>query len=278
MKLKELNTTLEKQRTICYKKDGNSITYHNKDMRLVEGCLYCGEPVTESQWNSYCMLYVRYPNQKVAMEIGTVNADYSTEEAVDVIRKNGIETQEAFIEFIKRKIEAQDYIQLAWIEYLKYIRPTLIDACWESRKAYAQKREQIRQERKAKREAEDKTFLAEKQAEAEKLIAAAYEVIRNGGTLENTDISFYESRYSCHTYKIVNYLFRQHGINCPIKTQGWINDKLIRVSITPEGAVNVQFWKSKNGKCSDKVFNCLFELVQIVRAENQEGAVDNDCI
>lgn len=36
MKLKELNTTLENQRTICYKKDGNSITYHNKDMRLVE--------------------------------------------------------------------------------------------------------------------------------------------------------------------------------------------------------------------------------------------------
>jgi len=30
MKLKELNTTLENQRTICYKKDGNSITYHNK--------------------------------------------------------------------------------------------------------------------------------------------------------------------------------------------------------------------------------------------------------
>ena len=37
MKLKELDTMLENQRTICYKKDGNSITYHNKDMRLVEG-------------------------------------------------------------------------------------------------------------------------------------------------------------------------------------------------------------------------------------------------
>ena len=36
MKLKELDTMLEKQRTICYKKDGNSITYHNKNMRLVE--------------------------------------------------------------------------------------------------------------------------------------------------------------------------------------------------------------------------------------------------
>ena len=69
MKLKELNTTLENQRTICYKKDGNSITYHNKNMRLVEGCLYCGEPEAESQWNSYCMLYVRYPDQKVAMEM-----------------------------------------------------------------------------------------------------------------------------------------------------------------------------------------------------------------
>lgn len=276
MKLKELNTTLEKQRTICYKKDGNSITYHNKDMRLVEGCLYCGEPEAESQWNSYCMLYVRYPDQKVAMEIGTANADYSIEEAMSVVKRNGIETQDAFIEFIKRKIEAQDHIQLTWIEYLKYIRPTLIDACWESRKAFAEKQKQIRQERKAQREAEDKAFLAERQAEAEKLIAAAYDTIRHGGALENVDISLYESRYTCHTYKIVNYLFRQNGVNCPIKTQGWINDKLIRANITPEGTVNVQFWKSKNGKCSDKVFDCLFELVRIVRAENQEGVVDND--
>ncbi len=267
MKLKELNTTLEKQRTICYKKDGNSITYHNRDMRFVEGCVYCGEPVAESQWNSYCMLYVRYPDQKVAMEIGTVNADYDMKEAVGVVKRNGMETQDAFIECIKRKIEAQDHIQLSWMEYLKYICPTLIDDCWESRKAFAEKREQIRQERIAKREAEDKAFLAERQAEVEKLITAAYGVIRHGGTLENTDISFYESRYTCRTYKIINYLLRKHSINCPIKTQGWINDKLIHVNITPEGMVGVRFLKSKNGKCSEKVFDCLYELVRIVRVE-----------
>lgn len=270
MKLKELDTMLEKQRTICYKKDGNSITYHNKNMRLVEGCVYCGEPVAESQWNSYCMLYVRYPEQKVAMEVGTVNSDYSAEEAVNVVKKNGIETQNTFIDFIKRKIEAQDHVQLSWIEYLKYICPELIDDCWESRMACMKRREQARQERNAKREAEDKAFLAERQAEAEKLIAAAHETICNGGTLENSNVTFYQSRYESRTYKIVNYLFRKHDINCPIKTQGWINDKLIHVGITPEGSVNVRFWKSKNGKCSEKVFDCLSELVRIVRAENSQ--------
>ena len=152
--------------------------------------------------------------------------------------------------------------------YLKYIRPTLIDACWESRKAFAEKREQIRQERKAQRDAEDQKYVAERNAEMERQIAAAYEVIRNGGTLENSDVSIYESRYNCHTYKIVNYLFRQHGVNCPIKTQGWINERLSQVTITPEGTVHVRFWKTKNGKCSEKVFDCLFELVRIVRAEN----------
>ena len=177
---------LEKQRTICYKKDGNSITYHNKNMRLVEGCVYCSEPVVESQWNSYCMIYVRYPEQKIAMEFGTLNADYSTEEVIGIVKKNGIETQDTFINFIKRKIEMQDHVQLIWIEYLKYICPTLIDDCWESRKACMKKREQIRQERNAKREAEDKAFLEERQAETEKLIAAAYETIRNGA-YQNAD-------------------------------------------------------------------------------------------
>lgn len=270
MKLKELNTVLEKQRTICYKKDGNSITYHNKNMRLVEGCVYCSEPVAESRWNSYCMLYVRYPEQKVAMEIGTVNDNYSIEEAINTVKRNGMETQNAFINFIKRKIDAQDHIQLLWIEYLKYISPALIDDCWESRRACMIKREQARQERNAKREAEDKAFLEERKAEAEKLIAAAYKTICSGGTLENCDVTFYQSRYKSSTYKIVNYLFRKHDINCPIKTQGWINDKLINVGITSEGAVNVRFWKSKNGRCSEKVFDYLYELVRIVRAENSQ--------
>ena len=102
------------------------------------------------------------------------------------------------------------------------------------------------------------------------MIVAAYEIIRNGGPLENSDVTFYQSRYESRTYKIVNYLFRKHDINCPIKTQGWINDKLIHVGITPEGLVNVRFWKSKNGKCSEKVFDCLSELVRIVRAENSK--------
>ena len=269
MKLKELNTTLEKQRTICYKKDGNSITYHNKNMRLVEDCLYCGEPEAESQWNSYCMLYVRYPDQKVAMEVGTVNADYSTDEAVSMIRKNGIETQEAFIEFIKRKIEAQDHIQLTLIEYLKYIHPTLIDACWESRKAFAQKRKQIRQECNKKQEEENQTFVEEQNEEAEKKIAAAIQIIKDGGTLENENVVFYRDRYNSSSYSIVNYLMRTNGVNVPIKTQGWINDKLIHIVITKEGGISTRFWKRKNSRGAEKFYEYMFELIRIIRMENQ---------
>ena len=51
-------------------------------------------------------------------------------------------------------------------------------------------------------------------------------------------------------------------------------NKLIHVVITPEGAVNVRFWKSKNGKCSEKVFDSLLELVRIVRAADQKGEIE----
>lgn len=85
-----------------------------------------------------------------------------------------------------------------------------------------------------------------------------------------TECKIDESRYTCRTYKIINYLLRKHSINCPIKTQGWINDKLIHVNITPEGMVGVRFLKSKNGKCSEKVFDCLYELVRIVRVEKSQ--------
>lgn len=278
MKVKELAGTFEKQRTICYKVDGNSITYHNKEMQHIGGNLYSGQVEQEGNYYKYCMLYVLYPEQKIAMEIGTINADYSIDEAMEMCKKNGLDTQEAFITMIKRKIDNQDHVQLSWIEYLKYIDPSLIDACMESRKAFAKKREQISKERKEKREAEDQQYVAERNAEAEKMIAAAIEVIKNGGTLENDRVVFYRSKYDSIAYSIVNYLMRKNGVNVPIKTQGWINDKLIQVEVTKDGGVSGRFWKTKGSNGSQKFFECMLELVRIVRSENQEGEVKNDGI
>lgn len=269
MKVKELTGTFEKQRTICYKVDRNSITYHNKEMQHIGGNLYGGQVEQEGNYYKYCMLYVRYPEQKIAMEIGTINADYGIDEVMEMCKKNGLDTQEAFIMMIKRKIENQDHVQLSWIEYLKYINPSLIDACMESRKAFAKKREQISKERQEKQEAEDQQYVAERNAEAEKMITAAIEVIKDGGTLENDRVVFYRSKYDSSTYSIVNYLMRKNGVNVPIKTQGWINDRLIQVEITKNGEVSGRFWKTKGGSGSQKFFDCMLELVQIIRAGNQ---------
>lgn len=269
MKVKELAGTFEKQRAICYKVDRNSITYHNREMQHIDGILYGGQIEQEGKYYQYCKLYVLYPEQKVAMEIGTCNADYSIDEVMEICKQKGFDTQDVFINMIKRKIEAQEHIQLTWIEYLKYIRPTLIDACWESRKAFAEKKERIKKERQEKQEAEDQQYVTEQNAETEKMITAAIDTIRNGGTLKNDKVVFYRSRYDSSAYSIINYLMRKNGVNVPIKTQGWINDRLIEVIIKNDGGVSGRFWKTKGGSGSQKFFDCMLELVQIIRAGNQ---------
>lgn len=237
-------------------------------MQHVIGNLYRGQTEAEETYNQCCTLYVLYPDQSVAMEIGTVNVDNSIDEVQESCKRKSIDTQEAFISGVKKRIENQDHVQLTYIEYLKYIDSSLIDACMESRKAFAIKQEQIRKERQKKYEAESQRYVVEQNAEAEKAVVTAIEIIKNGGILENKQVTFYRNKYDSSSYSIVNFLMRKNGVNVPIKTQGWINEKLAYVNIAQDGGINVRFWKSKNGKCSDKFFDYMFELVRIIRSEN----------
>lgn len=68
------------------------------------------------------------------------------------------------------------------------------------------------------------------------MIDLAIRTIRGGGTLKNEPISLYKSRYDSSTYSIVNHIMRRYQVDVPLRTQGWINDKLISVTI-------------ENGKC-----------------------------
>ena len=102
--------------------------------------------------------------------------------------------------------------------------------------------------------------------ETEQEVMNAIQTLRFGGTLKNKTILFYRNPYESHEYHILNYLMQLYQIEVPIRTRGWINDKLISVSIGENGSIQVRYYKTrKKGLGSRKFFFCMAELICAVK-------------
>jgi len=106
-----------------------------------------------------------------------------------------------------------------------------ISSCLALRTKYRAYKQEEALKRQAEQEEQDRAFCEERNRKAEQMIDLAIRTIRGGGTLKNEPISLYKSRYDSSTYSIVNHLMRRYQVDVPLRTQGWINDKLISVTI-----------------------------------------------
>lgn len=145
-----------------------------------------------------------------------------------------------------------------------------LPGCVELSAVYKAKCEAERAIRATQAEAEEKTYCAERNQEAERTVSAAIQIIQNGGTLKNDIIKFYNSRYSTRAYSIVNYLMRRYHVDVPIRTQGWISGKLVSATIEGGRCVHLQYLRAKGALASQKFFACMNELIQAVAAQNQK--------
>lgn len=266
MKLNELTTPFESFRVITYNADQTKALYKNKQMQLITGSIYRGETIKE-EYNDHCDVYACYAGIPVGIWIGSVHVDYSIEEVMAQIKRKGMETLENYMAAIKYRLEKQDHFRFTEVEFIKHIAPELENQMWESRKAFAENQHKKRMEQAAQREAEDQAFVAERNAEAEQIVNKALDILRNGGKLENQTVAFYESRYNSNSYSVVNYLMRKYGVNVPIRTQGWINEKLVSAKIEDGKCEHLQYYRAKGAQCSQKFFDCMNELIAKINAE-----------
>lgn len=146
--------------------------------------------------------------------------------------------------------------------------------CVELSAVHRAKRQAEDAARRARVEEEDKVFCEEQNEKAEQAVSAALQVIRNGGILENETVKFYRNRYDSSAYSIVNYLMRQCQVDVPLRTQGWINDKLSSVTVRDGACTSLRYLRAKNGRVSQKFFECMDALIQAVmkQASGKEGA------
>ena len=64
--------------------------------------------------------------------------------------------------------------------------------------------------------------------------------------------------------------FRRYQVDVPLRTQGWINDKLISVTIENGKCEHLRYMRSKGAQCSQKIFDCMHELILKVCSETEE--------
>ncbi|MBM6977388.1 hypothetical protein [Intestinimonas butyriciproducens] len=118
------------------------------------------------------------------------------------------------------------------------------------------------QERMAKAEAEAEAYCKERNRQAEQQVQEALRVIREGGVLRNDTVEFCRSRYDSSASSIILYLMRQYQVEVPLRTQGWINERLANATITDGRCSRVQFRGNKRSKCSSRFFDCMNELIR----------------
>lgn len=95
-------------------------------------------------------------------------------------------------------------------------------------------KEAIRQAENAERERKEREEEERRLAEMEKIIADAENTIKMHGTLYN---GAFEGK------TIVLYLLKKHGVNVPIKTQGWVNNALAKIWFR-DGEITYSYYKS----------------------------------
>ena len=139
-----------------------------------------------------------------------------------------------------------------------------LDQCVELMAIYRATQRELEAARIAKATADEKAYCEEQNKKAEQAILDALQIVRTGGILKNTEICVYRSKYDSSTYSIVNYLMRKYHVDVPLRTQGWINEKLASATIQNGKCEHLQFFRSKNGRCSQKFFECMNALIQAV--------------
>lgn len=142
-----------------------------------------------------------------------------------------------------------------------------LDRCCELRKL---KNEEDRQHRLEQERADAE---AEKQRrervneEAKKQVEAALYALRNGGVIENDGVEMYEPDGHRIDRSIILHLLKTNGIDVPLRTQGWINERLASVTVRDGKCASARYMKSKGGRGSEKMFECVDELIQKVKED-----------
>lgn len=177
-----------------------------------------------------------------------------------IVRLNGFmefKGTEGLKKYLNKKEQGGYFITVAEIEAMRRLGEAELAVHYaQYREAYLERQYAEEEKKRRQRELEWQKREEEEKKALEAQIEDAVKCIRENKMLKNTEMSDGRS--------IVLALLKKYEISVPLKTQGWINQKLAAVGYTETGDPHVQYYRSKGCRCSDSVFKYLKLLKQAV--------------
>lgn len=157
-------------------------------------------------------------------------------------------------------------------DYVGALMADELDHCIQLSKIYRSLKQQEDEMRQAQIAEQDRVYQQSVNTEKEKAVGAALQIIRSGGTLKNDTLCYYKDDGSFVETSLILYLMREYHIDVPLRTQGWIKERLASATVQEDFCGSVTYYRAKKSPCSQKFFDCMRDLILAVHNAKKEAA------
>ena len=157
-------------------------------------------------------------------------------------------------------------------DYVGALMADELDHCIQLSKIYQANKQQEDEIRQAQIAKQERAHRESVNAEKEKIISAALQIIINGGTLQNNSLCYYKEDGTLVETSLILYLMREYHVNVPLRTQGWIKERLTSATVQEDFCGSVTYYRAKKSQCSQKFFGCMRNLIAAVHDAKEEAA------
>lgn len=157
-------------------------------------------------------------------------------------------------------------------DYVGALMADELDHCIQLSKIYQANKQQEDEIRQAQIAEQDRVYQQSVNTEKEKAVGAALQIIRSGGTLKNDTLCYYKDDGSFVETSLILYLMREYHIDVPLRTQGWIKERLASATVQEDFCGSVTYYRARKSQCSQKFFDCMWDLITAVHDMKEKAA------
>nr|DAE59785.1 MAG TPA: hypothetical protein [Caudoviricetes sp.] len=250
----------EKKKCIIYTKNNNSVIKRYKNIYSLEALannnkyknLYI--EVSRNKYNSmFYYLYQEIIDKNICIKLYSINEYGTLSEMLEECDKSEKISKETFLKRLSNNESKKLDISLLDIELCRIFDEALLAEHYSEYRLEFLKAQQERwQKQHAEWEARKKAKEEQLKAEVEKNVQIAIQTLKDKKELKNFDIE---------GTTIILYLMKKFNINVPLKTQGWINNALIKIYWTGDKPSYSYYSSSKNSTVFNRYLNELINVI-----------------
>ncbi len=256
-----------RKQVVIYAKDGNTVVRPYKNLYPVN-TLDGAEETKENYYLEKITYECGSPTYMIYQDIegfccrlGQVGESQEVSAMSPLLNALPYPGKDGYLKRLEIRKEKGGFISLIDIEFCRYIgRRDLVHEYSGYRESFMRQQEDRERREKEIREEEERIKRAEEAAVYEKVISDAVLSFYNKMPVENQRMDDGNT--------LILHLMRKYDIHVPLRTQGWINERLAKIEYR-DGAVTYRYYTS--GKDSSVFYKYLQELERRIRSSFSVG-------